>query len=413
VSYAAGVIPSYYPSRNCWRVQVPASESETGKRVSKYFATKELADHFISEHSKTGSIHFAELSTQERAVLAVMRQSDDYSPDTLLDLWRKHQVAQNAAENAKLSKLTIAQLCEAFYARQVKEKRSNRTLNDDSWRLNKLSASIGDLEANKCTSGDVLRYLESIPPGTNRRSHYKTLRKLWRWAYQLEHIEKDPMARMKPADNWGVNAERLSIELYARILGVTAGLESPAKDQEITTKYRFLLPYFVLGGLAGIRTCELIRSASDDPVLCWEDILWSKNLISVRHEVAKQTRARDRRRYIPLEPAAVKILRPLAGTGPIMTISVGYLHKLRRKLAGLMKIKFPENCLRNSYATYGLTFRSLGDVAKAMGDAESTVKRYYTETLEPGIGKKWFEVTPANGSDTGSRRRSGAAKKGD
>jgi flavin reductase (DIM6/NTAB) family NADH-FMN oxidoreductase RutF len=33
-----------------------------------------------------------------------------------------------------------------------------------------------------------------------------------------------------------------------------------------------------------------------------------------------------------------------------------------------------------------------------MGDAESTFKRYYTETLEPGTGKKWFEVTPANAS---------------
>jgi len=112
-----------------------------------------------------------------------------------------------------------------------------------------------------------------------------------------------------------------------------------------------------------------------------------------------------------LEPAAAKILRPLAGTGPIMAISVGYLHKLRRKLAGLIKIKIPENCFRNSYATYGLTFRSLGDLAKAMGDAESTVKRYYTETLEPGTGKKWFEVTPANGSDTGPRRTPAAPRK--
>ena len=52
------------------------------------------------------------------------------------------------------------------------------------------------------------------------------------------------MARMKPADNWGVNPERLGIELYARILGVMAGLEPPAKDQEVTTKYQFFLPCF-------------------------------------------------------------------------------------------------------------------------------------------------------------------------
>jgi hypothetical protein len=27
-----------------------------------------------------------------------------------------------------------------------------------------------------------------------------------------------------------------------------------------------------------------------------------------------------------------------------------------------------------------------------MGDAESTVKRFYVQTLEPGIGKKWFNL---------------------
>jgi hypothetical protein len=30
-----------------------------------------------------------------------------------------------------------------------------------------------------------------------------------------------------------------------------------------------------------------------------------------------------------------------------------------------------------------------------MGDAEGTVKRYYVQTLEPGVGKKWFDV-PGN-----------------
>ena len=56
-----------------------------------------------------------------------------------------------------------------------------------------------------------------------------------------------------------------------------------------------------------------------------------------------------------------------------------------------MRIKLPENCLRNSYATYAQTFRSLGDVAKAMGDQEATVKRYYIETLEPNVGHEWFK----------------------
>lgn len=53
---------------------------------------------------------------------------------------------------------------------------------------------------------------------------------------------------------------------------------------------------------------------------------------------------------------------------------------------------YQKHCLRNSYATYAQTFRSLGDVAKAMGDQEATVKRYYIETLEPNVGHEWFKV---------------------
>jgi hypothetical protein len=51
----------------------------------------------------------------------------------------------------------------------------------------------------------------------------------------------------------------------------------------------------------------------------------------------------------------------------------GYLHKLRRKLAGLMKIKLPESCFRNSYATYGLTFRPLAGSAILHDSLDSRV----------------------------------------
>ena len=41
---------------------------------------------------------------------------------------------------------------------------------------------------------------------------------------------------------------------------------------------------------------------------------------------------------------------------------------------------------------YAQTFRSSGDVARAMGNSESTVKRFDVRTLEPGVGKDWFDV---------------------
>jgi hypothetical protein len=144
--------------------------------------------------------------------------------------------------------------------------------------------------------------------------------------------------------------------------------------------------------MAGLRTCELVRSEPTDPVRKWEDILWAKHLIVVRHEVAKQTRSRDHKRYVPLEPQAAAILKPLAGKGSVMACCDNHLYIKRRELARDMRLKLPENCLRNSYATYALTFRSIGDAAKAMGDAESTVKRFYVQTLEPGVGHDWFQT---------------------
>jgi hypothetical protein len=284
------------------------------------------------------------------------------------------------------SSLTVAELCKAFYNRQIQEQRSYRTIADDRWRLNQFVKALGNLDSKQCTSADISRYLEAKPPGSNRRSHFKTLRKLWRWAVRLGHITADPMANVQTTDKWGINAEHLSIASYTRLLRVVAGREPRSQGLEPTTKYQFLLPYFVFGGTAGLRTCELVRSEPTDPVLSWEDILWAKNLIMVRHEFAKQTRSRDHKRDVPLEPEAAKILKPLTGKGPIIACCDNHLYIKRRELARDMKIKLPENSLRNSYATYSLTFRSIGEVAKAMGDAESTVKRFYVQTLEPGVG---------------------------
>jgi hypothetical protein len=154
------VKPSFYPLRNCWRVRVPASESETGKRFAKYFETKEAAEHFIAEHRKTGSIQLAELSVQEKHVLGLIRQSQYYTPELLFDIWRVYLTRRQAQANPSL---TIAELCKAFYDRQIKEGRAYRTIADDRWRLNQFAKAFGDMDSSQCTSAEIFRYLEAKP----------------------------------------------------------------------------------------------------------------------------------------------------------------------------------------------------------------------------------------------------------
>jgi len=378
----------WYKARNCYRVWVPARLSEKRRDCRRFFETKEQAEKFIFETKRSGSVELAELAVEEKHILGVIRQSQKYEPRLLLEAWQRYEKEEIGDDR----NLTVQELAEKFLARQKAQGRATRTLIDDRSRLNAMTKVIGHTRAGAVKRADILRYMEGIAPGTNRRSHYKTLKKLWRWAHDLGHVVNDPMAKLKPLDEWGINNEVLSPELFQRFIRVVQGLEGPREGLEAAQQYKGLLAYFVLGGLQGLRTCEMVRERAKDPVIQWRDFLWKKQLIVVRNEVAKQTRARDKLRYVPLEPATIKLLKPPTATGAVIPVADSTFYRMRQKLCKEMRVRWPENCLRNSYATYAQTFRGSGDVARAMGDSESTVKRFYVRTLEPGVGQNWFNL---------------------
>ena len=83
----------------------------------------------------------------------------------------------------------------------------------------------------------------------------------------------------------------------------------PSTGYKIIDDFRPALAAFVLGGFAGMRSCEMMKVYANDQVIQWEDIKWKKNHIHVRDEVAKQTRRDNDQRFIPLEPAVVAWLK--------------------------------------------------------------------------------------------------------
>jgi len=147
------------------------------------------------------------------------------------------------------------------------------------------------------------------------------------------------MAKIKPRDKWNSNREILDIEAFRRILFVIAGLEPIKPGEAPTDRFRRLLPFYVLGGMAGLRRRELISSDPSDPVIEWADIWWKRNLIEIREEVAKQTGAADHRRWPPLEPAAKEWLQMVAKpSGRIMEISQSTLQRLNDELLDALKL---------------------------------------------------------------------------
>jgi hypothetical protein len=380
----------FYETRNCWRVIVPARLTDTGKDQARYFKTKEEGEMEIRRILGRGAAAKPQLNDRQSAILS-LAETEGLNLEDIQAAFRHYRATVlNVSKRANLFELV-----EKFLERQVHERRAPRTLDDDRQRLSKLCAAFENIDVCRLTETGLRQYLEHYPPGSNRRSHYKAVRKFIRWAHESGYLALDLMARIRPLDKWGVNNDIVPIEDFRRLLFVTAGIEPIEPGEAPTTRYIGLLAYFVLGGLAGMRRAELLRDRASQSIVDWTDIFWDKNLISIRDEVAKQTRAEDRRRLIPLEPAArewLTLVRQPAG--PVVNLWQSTHTKLTRKLFKALEIDLPENGLRNSYASYAQTFRSAGEVAKAAGDLESTIKRFYTQLLEPGAGRAWFEIRP-------------------
>lgn len=380
---------SRFPARDCWRVFVPPHLSETGKLQAKYFKTKELADIWIRERMRP-SQKGVEISGEDLAIFEFAK-SKCGSLEKLVNAWSYYETILNVHKEGYL-----LDALELFIAYCEHENLEKRTIDDRRRDNRKMCEHFGQIQCIDLSAQKLKDYLGAMPPGSTRKSKRKNVSPFIGWLHRSGYLPTNLMLDVPSTDSWGINDEYLESETYQKLLRTCAGLEPFGKEKRPSDQFKRLLAYYVLRGLAGMRRCELIRSDANDPTLKWEDILWDKNLIYVRDEVAKQTPAKDRKRLIPLEPAArawLELVRQPAG--PVVPISQSTLQRLQEELLHGIKVKLPENALRNSYATYGLAFRSLGDVAKAMGDLESTVKRHYVgDLLEEAEGREWFAISP-------------------
>jgi len=164
-----------------------------------------------------------------------------------------------------------------------------------------------------------------------------------------------------------------------------------------------LIPFLAMAGFAGVRRSELVRRYAEDQVLKWEDVDRQKRLITVRHEVAKQTsRKMGNRRFIPMEAVLLHWLRPYRKKdGLLVPLVDSAVRRRMKKLCLHSKVNPPNNALRHSYASYWLARSSkegLGELSKRMGNSEAVCKRHYLETLTREEGESWFELRRSTGA---------------
>ncbi len=382
----------WYETRKRWRLIVPARFTSTGKKRFILFKSKTEGEAEIRRILNRGSSSKPQISEADEAALTLAKD-EGLSPQQMLDAIRLYK--QQVLSVTK--KATLEEACKAFIEHQQHEQRNVRTVWSDRQALrDKLIPALGaTTPMTEVTLKKVEDCVGAFPPGGTRKTFFIRVKKFLKWAWREGYTATNLMAGSKSADNWKENTEKMDVETFRRILFVVAGLEPTHPGEAPTLRFQRLLPRYVLGGMAGLRSCEIVPSYPNDPVIEWSDILWNKNLVMVRHEVAKQTKAQDRLRYVNLEPAAKEWLRLVAKpSGPMLDISLTRYTQLHRELRKALGLRLPKNGWRNSYASYRLSIESPGTVAKAMGDTEATMKRWYTETLEPGDGHAWFSIRP-------------------
>jgi site-specific recombinase XerD len=378
--------PVYCEQHGKFRIIIPASITGTGKRQMRFFNSKSEAEAEAIRIRREGIDPKRDLKSDDITILNLLKKR--YGDDAT-EIIRRLDFAEKYLDAVpKEKRLTLEQVCEAYIAYHKKEQNNWRTVSKYDSTTDRLCAALNpNMPFVELTEEKIDHYLSQWKPGGNRLAQYRNVHAFVVWAWRNKYIAANPLALSKPKDKPRAKKGILKVEDFRRILFLSA------------EKFPRLLPFFVLGGFAGLRRCEMISSQSvtEDPRLEWSDIDFKLNKVRIRQEVAKETRAEDRRRSIPLEPTAKEWLQLVAkAQGPVIEISQSTLQREKEALLDMLGgLKVPDNALRNSYASYGAAFRSIGDIARAMGDLEVTIKRYYVDLVDdPELGRAWFAIRP-------------------
>lgn len=141
--------------------------------------------------------------------------------------------------------------------------------------------------------------------------------------------------------------------------------------------------FLALGAFTGLRSSEILR-------LDWTDVNFERAFITVAADKAKTAT----RRLVPIQPNLMLWLARYRAHH-------GALFKTRRDAARAiafaksLKVVWPNNALRHSYATYRLAATAnAARVALEMGNSPQKLMTNYRELADEKEAEAWFNISP-------------------
>jgi len=267
----------------------------------------------------------------------------------------------------------VGELAEAYIRSQERNRLSPRHLRDIRSRLGRFVESFGYRPVRTIIAAEVEEWLFSLggmSPQTvvNWRA---VLHAFFRWLLKTKAIEFSPLdavAKPKivrdPPAIWRVDDLQTLLS------------NAPSE----------LVPALAIGAFAGLRTSEILR-------LDWKDVHLGRRLIEIQAARSKSAR----RRLIKILPNLEAWLQPyVEESGSVFAAGWQHYHEATAKLVRRLGLKWPENGLRHSFASYHLAhFKDTPALSLEMGHTgPAMLFAHYREVVSPEAAALYWEIRP-------------------
>ena len=417
IRYRASKAKIYAPGGNFAYYRL--AYSTAGKRRMQTFATysdaREAAERVVRELAN-GSQAAALTATQSRDALAALERLQSFYQATGRRVSLLAGISDYCEAAAKLSGRTLGEAVEGYQRTVVSLKRKDvgeaveefltvnlpRTKSSNGQRaqisgkyaynranqLRRFAATFPGHAVCDLSKEHLDKFIESLDTlrATSRnhraagsaksRNHYRAaVRQFLQWAIRKDYLSATH--RLNEAD--AMRPERANTaETQFYTPGELAALLATAEGS--------LLTVIVLGGLAGLRTAELLR-------LDWADVWRVPGHVEV---TAGKSKTRQRR-LVEICPALAAWLEPCHThtSGKIMALHEITFQQHFAALCEAAKIKRKANGLRHAFCTYHFAaHQNENQTAQQAGNSPAMIHSNYKGLATKAEAEKWFNVNP-------------------
>ena len=382
-----------------------------GKRRMQTFANysnaRKAAERIVRELAN-GSQAAALTATQSRDTLAALERLADFYRATGRHVSLLTAVSEFVEASAKLHGRTIGEAVEGYLRTVASVKRKDiketveeflqanapRTKASEGQRtqlstkyayhrelqLRKFADTFPNTAVSELSKEHLDKFIGSFDDfSAKSRNHYRAaVRQFLQWAVRKDYLP--PTHRLFEADAMRPErANTATVEFYTP--DEFAALLKTAKTADAT-----LRPIIAIGGLAGLRTSELLR-------LDWADVWRVPGHIEI---TAGKSKTRQRR-LVEVCPALNAWLKPFRTltTGKLWTGHEITFQQHFVELCKDAKVTRKTNGLRHAFCTYHFALHANENLtAQQAGNSPAMIHAHYKGLATKSEAEKWFQVAP-------------------